>query len=163
MQDQRKKDEGRLSVEFLRLLSYFVNYQSSSTILFLALFMGLMLVILSTIFLAINIINVLVFWVIYFFGGILFSIAAMFLLRTRRQFRRYLDEVAKNTLIDNSEVNDIVKYMQMKLEKETKLVREEVANEINSMEKQLERLYAERRQLKKELEKMRSERGGVKK
>jgi len=137
---KKENEEGRMSIEFLRLLSYFVDYQSSSTMTYILVFLGLMISVLASVFWLIDLVDLVLYVGLYSAGAIIFFIAYTYLRKTRRQFRRYLDEVSQATLMRDSEYEDLVKSLNVRVTLESEKVLKETEKAISSLQKEADRL-----------------------
>ena len=145
-----KKSDERMSVEYLRLLSLFVEYLDKSTLINAFVYLGLLFVGLSPILYLARVIDLYPTVFMTMYGGLGVVLASVWYRRLlKRKFNRYLSDVSRDTLIDNSEFSGYLRNLNERLESQySKLLgdadeREERTKELQMKILQLQKQNAE--------------------
>lgn len=156
----KRKFEERLSVEYLRLLSLFVEYLDKSTFITAFTFLGMVFVAVSPVLYVAGVMEFFPMVIITVYGGFTVILASLSYKRIlRRRFNRYLRDVSLDTLVDNSEFSRYLGVVNEQLERQyEKLLdatdREKRAKELSE---QVASLRMQNEKLKKIIESLESE------
>ena len=159
MPEDEENEKGRISVEFLRLISFLVEYLDRSTIVSAFIFLGLSIVFLSVILYIANLITILVLMVVLFYGGFfLFYAALYYQKKMRKRFRKYLDAASSSTLIKSSEYEELLERFQDRFAHEYEMAIDDASNQIGLMNEEMLALQKKRNQLLREIEELQKKR-----
>lgn len=142
--------EDRISVEFLRLTSFVIDYLHYSTFVTLFLFLGLTLSVIGIVLYMTRLVTSLPLMIAMIYSGFfIFWAAFLYERRLKKRFTKYLDVLSQPTLMKSSEYESLVTAMEERLAHQIETLAE-TETKLKDLEKQREQIT---RQLKEFLEK----------
>jgi len=145
-----KFDDDRRSIEFLRLISFFIDYLHDSTFLTVFLFTGLTLLGIGILLYMAEIVTSLLLLIgIIYAGAFIFCAGFVYQRRLKKRFTKYLDVLSQPTLMKSSEYESLVTAMEERLAHQIETLAE-TETKLKDLEKEREQIE---RQLKEFLDK----------
>lgn len=141
MSSDKEKEEARISVEMLRLISFLVKYSELSNLLTVFVFIGFTIVVVVGVLSAAELISspTLVFGAAY--SGMFLIFAYLWYHRKmRKRFNKYMEEASLPVLIRSSEYEELVEESRNRLEYIISDLLSEREHRISSMEAEIAEL-----------------------
>ena len=111
-----KIDAERISIEFLRFVSFLVNYLPTSTLMAVFLFLGLTLAVIDIVLYMTQAVTSYPLLMGLLYAGVFISCAAyLYQRRLKNQLTRYLDALSRPILMKSSEYESLVTTMEERL------------------------------------------------